>query len=180
MGFLTIGFLGMYRFENGTAIRGGMLVTDVETKPLEFRVTAPIRPQKFQEILYGELLDMHISVGLVGLPLMNALQQKPNLIIVRDELFLRMNAEQEIPTILMLKEDEPLFRQGVSVNPLNSPDSSRPSVKICTSGQFEPRLEEFTQQLQLIFLNRNLMEPFDRLDKACEDVHSRKLGEGSR
>jgi hypothetical protein len=173
----TISFLGIHRFENGAAIRGAVLVTDTETKPLEFRVTAPIRPEKFQKILYGELLDEHMSVELIGLPLLNALQQKPNLIIVRDILFLGMNARQEIPTILMLKEDEPLLKKGASTQPLNSPDSGHPPVKIHTSGQFEPKLTEISQQLQSIFCSRDLMEPFVRLIDACTDVHSRKVGD---
>jgi hypothetical protein len=92
MEVVTIGFLGIYRFEERAAIRGAMLVTDTETKPLEFRVTQPVRPQKFQEILYGELLDEHVSVELIGLPLVDAVEQKPNLIIIRDGLLLGINA----------------------------------------------------------------------------------------
>ena len=176
MELLTIGFLGIYSFEEGAAIRGAILITDTETKPLEFRVTGPVRPQKFQEIVYGGLLNEHISVELIGLPLLNSLQQKPNLIIVRDILFLEINTKQEIPTVLLLKEDEPLFKRGTSSKPLNPEDSSRPPVKICTLSQFEPKLEEISHQLQPIFLHRDLMEPFDRLEKACADVDTRNVG----
>jgi hypothetical protein len=176
MDFLTIGFLGIYRFEEGAAIRGAILITDTETKPVEFRVTGPVRPQKFQEILYGELLNEHISVELIGLPLLSALEQKPNLIIVRDILFLEINTKQEIPTVLMLKEDEPLLKRGASTKPLNPEDSGRPPVKICTLSQFEPKLEEISHLLQPIFLNRDLMEPFNRLEKACADFNSRNEG----
>ena len=178
MEFVTIGFLGIHPFEDGAAIRGAMLVTDTETKPLEFRVTEPVRPQKFQEILYGELLKEHIAVELMGLPLVNAFQQKPDLIIVRDPLLLGINARQEIPSILMLKEDEALFKKGTSTKPLNQPDSSYPPVKICTTGNFEKDLDAIAQQLQTIFSSRNLMEPFERLTKACADVHTRKVGDG--
>lgn len=177
MEFLTIGFLGIHRFEDGDAIRGAILISDRETKPLEFRVTGPVRPQKFQEIVYGGLLNEHIFVELIGLPLLNALQQQPNLIVVRDILFLEINIKQEIPTVLLLKEDEPLLKRGTSSKPLNPQDSGRPPVKICTLDQFEPNLEEISHQLQPIFLNRDLLEPFERLEKACADVHSRKVGD---
>jgi len=53
---LTIGFLSSAKFENDSVIRGAILVTDVETKPLEFRVTAPVRPTNFQKTLYGDIL----------------------------------------------------------------------------------------------------------------------------
>ena len=177
MELVTLGFLGTHRFEKGAAIRGAILITGVETKPLEFRVTAPVRPEKFQEMLYGELLDEHISIELMGLPLLSAVQQKPSLIIVRNTLFLRLNSRQEIPTVLLLAEEEPLIK-GYFTKSLNLPDSNRPTVKICTSGQFEPKLEEIAQALQPIFLIRDLMEPFSRLEKACIDVHTRKVGDG--
>jgi hypothetical protein len=180
MELLTLGFLGMYRFLDdmgGAATRGAMLVTDVKTKPLEFRVTASVRPQKFQEMLYGELLEEHMAVELIGLPLLNALQQKPSLIIVRDVLFLGLNPSQEIPTIRLIGEDEPLLIRGASTKSLNSLDSGNPPIKIHTSGQFEEKLDEIGQQLQSISLARNLMEPFDRLEKACTDVHARKVGD---
>lgn len=174
MEFLKIGFLGIHRFEeNDAAIRGAMLITDTDMKPLEFRVTAPVRPQQFQKILYGELLNEHLSVELIGIPLVNAVEQKPNIVLVRDPFFLGMNAKQEIPIILMQKEDESLLKKGASTTkPLEPPDSARPPVKISTSGSFESQLEEIAQQLQTIFASRNLMEPFKRIEKACEDVHN--------
>lgn len=177
MEFSTIGFLGIYRFEDGAAIRGAVLATDLDTKPIEFRVTASVRPQKFQETLFGELLNEHLAIELMGIPLIKSLQRRPDLIIVRDALFLGLNLKKEIPTVLILKEDEPIIRRNAFTKPLNSPDSNRISAKVCTSGQFESSLEEISQELQKVFLERDLMEPFDRLKKACEDVHARKVGD---
>lgn len=177
MELMTLGFLGIHRFENDAATRGAMLVTDMQTKPLEFRVTAPVRPQKFQNILYGELLDEHLAVELVGFPLLNSLQQKPDVIIVRDILFLGMNNKKEIPVILILKEDDTLTKKGIFTEQLNPTDSAHPSAKICTTSQFETNLGEIAQQLQSIFSNKDLIEPFNRIQKACEDVHTRKVGD---
>jgi hypothetical protein len=41
---ISLGFLSSFDFENGTTVRGAILVTDDQTKPVEFRVTSPIRP----------------------------------------------------------------------------------------------------------------------------------------
>jgi hypothetical protein len=177
MEFATIGFLAMHRFEDGAATRGGMLVTDTEMKPLEFRVTAPVRPQKFQEMIYGDILDEYMSVDLMGLPLLGALEQKPNLIIVRDFLFLGLNSRQETPAILLLKEDESPVKKGMSTKSLNAQDSGRPPVKICTSGQSDQILGNIVEQLNIIIATRDLMEPFSRLEKACADLHARKVGD---
>jgi hypothetical protein len=45
----TIGFLGIRRFEgkDGVATRGAVLITSIDTKPLEFRITAPVCPKNF-------------------------------------------------------------------------------------------------------------------------------------
>lgn len=173
----TIGFLKTYSFEDGAATRGAMLVTDIEIKPLEFRVTAPVRPTAFQETLYGDLLEEYIAIELMGLPLLDAFQIKPDLVVVRDALLLLLNSKQNIPTVWLVKEDEALLKKNISTHSLSSPDSSRPSAKICMSSNFESQLEEITQNLQPIFSARDLIEPFNRVEKACVDVHTRGVGE---
>lgn len=91
MSEMKLAFLSNYKFENDAAIRGAILVTDASTKPLEFRVTAPIRPTNLQKTLYGKILDEHLAVELISLPLLDSLNDnnKPDLIIVLDALFFR-------------------------------------------------------------------------------------------
>lgn len=173
----TIAFLGVYRFEDGVATRGAILITSMDTKPLEFRITAPVRPQSFQTTLYGELLNEYIAVDLMGLPLLSAVENKPNLILVHDDLLLSISKKQEIPTIRIMRADEPLMKKEIKPQTLNSLDSSHQPAKIYTSGKFTGSLQTITEQLQPVFSQRDLMEPFDRLAKACADVHSQKLGD---
>jgi len=56
MDLMRIAFLETYTFEEhpgdrqgNPGIMGAIIVTDPDTKPLEFRVTAPIKPTNFQE-----------------------------------------------------------------------------------------------------------------------------------
>jgi hypothetical protein len=100
---LTIGFLSSAKFENDSVIRGAILVTDVETKPLEFRVTAPVRPTNFQKTLYGDILTEHVLVELVTIPLFKALSQKPHIVVVRDPLFIGGNERQDVPIVRVLR-----------------------------------------------------------------------------
>lgn len=111
------------------------------------------------------------------MPLLDAVQNKPDLIIVRDPLFLKLNLQQSVPTVLLLKEDEPLIGKGLSTNVLTSESSNYSTVKIFVSNKFESNLKEILEKLQLIFTSRDLMEPFNRLENACEDVHKRKVGD---
>ena len=78
-------FISSQKLEEGKAIRGAFLLTDMDAKPLEFRCTNPIRPSSLQNILYGRMLQRHIMVELIGVPLMNSLKQLPSVVLVRDE-----------------------------------------------------------------------------------------------
>lgn len=166
----------MQRFE-GSAVRGAILVTDEDTNPLEFRVTAPVRPTNLQEMLYGDLLNEHVAVKLLGESLLEAIEKKPSLIIVRNNLFLRLNIEQDISTVLLLEEDEPTFQRKELTKQLNPQKSERSPIKVSISSEIEQRMEDICQKLQSIFVNRDLLEPFERIEKACSDVHARKLGD---
>jgi len=63
-----IGFLETYAPDDNGGVMGAILVTDADTKPLEFRVTAPIKTTNFQKTLYGDVLLEHILVELISVP----------------------------------------------------------------------------------------------------------------
>ncbi|MEM9808478.1 MAG: hypothetical protein AAF959_24725 [Cyanobacteria bacterium P01_D01_bin.56] len=172
MTFTKIGFLGGFRFEDGASTRGAMLVTDHDLKPAEFRVTAPVKPNSLQKMLYGELLDEHIYIKLLGVPLLNALEQKPDVVIVSENIFLGLNQEQGIPTVCLLNEEESLIPKGVPNKTITSETQNYPSVKVSISNNLTKQLEDISSELQVIFRSRNLMEPFYRLHKACTDLHA--------
>lgn len=173
----TFGFLGVYHFEDGAAIRGAVLITSMDTKPLEFRVTAPVRPLNFQTILFGELLNEHIAVDIIGLPLLNAVGNKPDLLLIHDDSLLGISDKQEIPTIRIMKADEPLLKKTAETKLLDPLDSNHQAAKVYTSKKFAGALQEITEQLQITFSQRDLMEPFRRLERACSDIHDRKMGD---
>ena len=174
---LNLGFLSCPRFENDTVVRVGILVTNELTKPLEFRVTAPIRPTDFQRTLYGEIITEHILVELVAIPLFNTLGQKPELVIVRDPLFLGANDKQEIPVVRIFKEGEIRFAGNNKAEQVDSVGGKYEPILVETSTSIESKLSEFRRQLTEVFSVRNLLEPFDRITTALQQVHSQTPGE---
>jgi hypothetical protein len=176
MNDLKIAFISSHHFEDGAAIRGAILVADFDTKPLEFRVTAPVRPTLFQKTLYGELLNEHILVELIAVPLLAELKEKPQIILVREPLFLGINARQMIRTVLILKEDELQFGKNNPTAQLDSV-SGRPPLILKTSEQFSKELDSIREQLESIYSRRDLLEPFSRNKIACQEVHNQRLGE---
>lgn len=170
-----IAFLETFNLEDDGGIMGAILVTDSETKPLEFRVTAPIKPTNFQKTLYGDVLLEHILTELVSVPLLNAINEEIDLILVRDSLFMGVNDKQGIRVVRVMNENDASKNGKSTVELATSNGHSKLFVE--TSKKFESELAEIKTKLSPLAENRNLIEPFDRLKAACEQVHLQKTSE---
>jgi hypothetical protein len=156
-----IAFLDLANFDEGSAIRGGCLVTDSLTRPQEFRVSGPIRPTSIQKVLYGDTLHEYISNDLVGLPMLNALESTPDLVLVRDAEFLKLRLKIDVPVLW---------------------------VRATVDGQYvlqslpgyEKEAESGRDMLPRRLRGRNIMEPFLRIRNALEEAHQLKVGEETK
>lgn len=176
MELANLAFIETYTLENDSGIMGAILITDPDTKPLEFRVTAPIKPTNFQKTLYGDVLREHILVELIAIPLLNAVNENVDLILARDSLFLGANNKQGTRVIRVFGgEDEPTH--SAALEKLVAENSTGFSVNIETNKKYENELPEIAERLGPISENRLLTEPFDRLLTACEQVHLQKTSE---
>ncbi|SRR5581483_1100626 len=173
-------FVASQKFESGKAIRGAFLLTDTDTKPLEFRCTNPIRPTSLQSVLYGQMLQRHIMVELIGLPLVNSLKQPPSIILVQDPDLLWLRGKVNIPVLQITKES------GITVSDGND---NKTAMLSSNSGQFEPvvvvaykdagnDIQTAIPILTQVFNRFDLVEPFQRVITALDQVHQQKIGEG--
>lgn len=159
-------FLAVKFFEQGQAIRGGSLVTDAKTRPVEFRCTSPIRPNDYQRVLYGNTLDSHVFVDLIGTPLVTATEESVDLALVEDERFLDIRPNVNIPVILLDRSAQ-------------NGDTS--SVTLRAHPQFETEQAAAQSQLApLLNARRDLLEPFERVRLALEQVHTQRIGDKSQ
>ncbi len=170
-----IAFLETYSLEESGGVMGAILVTDSETKPLEFRVTAPIKPTTFQKTLYGDVLLEHILVELISVPLLNAINEQIDLILVKDPLFLGANSKQAIRVLRVTNDDKSKSRAGSKVEEIKQPGGEK--LYIETAKKFESELQGIKDSLEKIAEHRNLIEPFERLRIACEQVQSQRTNE---
>lgn len=170
-------FLATHHFREDNATRGAFLLTDGETKPLEFRCTDPIRPSTLQSVLYGDMLRRHILVELVGAPLVKAVTEDLTVILVSDPEFLELRSRINVPMILIGND-----RQVANLDTENSFE-----MLSSTSGKFEPIVftsnphfpddaANVREMLAAIFSRNNLLEPFSRIAKALDQVHQQKVG----
>lgn len=176
---VRLAFLGFMEFENGAAYRGAILITDDWGKPLEFRCTAPVKPNAVQRTLYGKTLLPHILVELIGIPLLQAVQEIPEILVIQDGLFFDLRHKKEIPLIR-------LRRQGADVKVSDDREKAKPIIISSASGRFDPVVIEAhwqfaddmdlsQERLRELFGRWDLIEPFDRLTKGLEYVHQQKV-----
>ncbi len=176
MDLVRIAFLETYTFDDNSGVMGAILVTDPDTKPLEFRVTAPIKPTNFQKTLYGDVLLEHILVELIALPLLGAIKDDLDLILLRDPLFLGINNKQGVRAVRLYKDNEGSAK-GKKSGEDNVKLPGDTGIFIDTVKKFSSELPEIAEKLGQISALRNLIEPFDRLKTACEQVHLQKIDE---
>ena len=120
MALSKIAFLETYSLDNNEGIMGAILVTDTDTKPLEFRVTAPIKPTNFQKTLYGNVLMEHIAVELVAVPLLGSISQEIDLILVKDALFLGANNKQGVRVVRVVGGSDAAAKTGAAKEELKA------------------------------------------------------------
>jgi hypothetical protein len=88
---------------------GGYLVLNEAGRPLEFHCTAPIRPSRPQEILYGNTLRPYLYGEQIGQALLSKAKHPPSIILTDQRPALALQTLIEIPVTLILptKNEEP-------------------------------------------------------------------------
>lgn len=172
-----IGFLALHETLAQDGFLGAILVTDLHGIPQEFRCTHPVKPTAIQKPLYGDTLQPYIGVNLCGIPLTESIKNKPELLIVRDELLLSVRTETPYPVVF-------LRRAGEAID-VTTPDASAnvsKRVRIdCSTGKFQPIViashPNFNEDvaaarvtIDKIFSNFDPIEPFERIEKAIETL----------
>jgi hypothetical protein len=157
-------FIDTELFDNGSAIRGGVIITDGETKPYEFRCTSPIRPTALQRVLYGDTLDEHIHIELVGIPLLKAAKEEPSLVIVRKPVLLNVRPKVSVPVVLAAS-------RGVGSS------GGDKQARLVAHAEFPAEADSAQAMLAKLIEKRDLMEPFERLRVALTEAHKQRIGE---
>src|SRR5207237_8779972 len=91
---LNVGFLTVLHEPSGYL--GGYLVVNTWGRPLEFRLSSAVQPNKVQQILYGGTLVPYICADLIGKTLMDKAGVPVQLVVTDKEagLDLRVRAEE--------------------------------------------------------------------------------------
>lgn len=96
IGFLTV----VADRENG--LFGGYLCLSLAGRPLEFHCTAPVRPNRAQQILYGPTLEPYLFGEQIGQTLLASADVEPLVVCTDREPALAVREYVSVPVVLVL------------------------------------------------------------------------------
>ena len=168
---LTVGFLTILHDANGAL--GGYLVTNAWGRPLEFRLSTAVQPNRVQQILYGPTLTEYLHADLIGKTLVEKTGAQPTLIVTDSIPALALRNKLDVPMVAIRPDD--LDLSAADVIPLPHPRSSVLLVYSARHAMDRSRLEEILERVDPAV---DLAEPFSRIREAVGEA--RKMGVTNR
>lgn len=148
-------------------IRAALLITDERTKPLEFRITSKIMIDDHQKIIYGESLKESLFVEKIGKDLIDSVQIDFGVCFVKEKDLLSLRDKIDKPLFLLQRYDEFKARDKFSIK-LQSTNTKFEPIMIRFLAKDEGDMGRFMKVFQESFKYSNIMEPFERIERAIE------------
>jgi hypothetical protein len=168
-GPLTLGFLSVSQEPTGWA--GHLLVTNGWGRPIEFRLTSAVQPNRVQAALYGPTLLEYLHAEVIGKTLVEKTGAKPDLIVTDSLPALTLRTRIEIPVIALAPQANPPADAVSFAHP-------RASAGLLLSNRFASDRSAILSLLERIDPAVDLAEPFARIREAVAE--HRKMGGSNR
>lgn len=84
---------------------GGYLILDTAGRPIEFHCTAPIKPTRAQEILFGPTLEPYLVGEQIGKTLLAKAERMPSVVCTDQPAALAVRPYARTPVALVLSDD---------------------------------------------------------------------------
>jgi hypothetical protein len=164
---LNLGFLVVVQ-EAGAYI-GGYLVVNSLGRPLEFRLSSAVQPNRVQQILYAGTLIPYICGELIGKALVEKAGVPVQLVVTGSEAALDLRRKLDVPAALLAGADD--TRPGAILLPGGR-------GKLYCHGDYPQDADSVRAALAQLAGGLDLAEPFERVTEAMKEA--RKMGVGSR
>jgi len=158
---LCPGFLATLEVE-GRGHVGGLLVTCHSGRPLEFQCTTPVKPDRTQTILYGQILKPWLLGEIIGGTLLERVSIKPDFLVIRDPLLLELRNHTDTPVVCLT--DDPPSPEA----PDETSGPGRRNLRYHAAHQADA--ERLASQMHLIPVQADLQEPLDRVSAALAET----------
>jgi hypothetical protein len=162
LGFLTV-------LQEASGYVGGYLVTNLWGRPLEFRLTSAVQPNRVQQILYGDTLLPHVCSDLIGKTLVDKAGVPAHLIFTDREAVLELRLKVDVPVVYVATPEDP----GSFGNALVRPSTAERGPVRCHPG-FPGDAAAVRDMVARVEGVVDLAEPFTRIREAVAEA--RKMG----
>jgi hypothetical protein len=172
---LNLGFLTILHEANG--YMGGYLVTNQWGRPLEFRLSTAVQPNRIHQVLYGETLEPYICADLVGKTLFEKTSIQAQFLITDHPSALDLRLRLEQPVAWLAAPDDPSARDIAGGDACVRPPSAKLGAIICHA-RFASDVPVVRELLERLDGHLDLAEPFLRIRDAMSEA--RKMGVTTR
>lgn len=171
----ALGFLTVVDYQDQGLI-GGLLVLNLAGRPLEFHCTAPVRPNRAQQILYGPTLEPYLCGEQIAQTLLS--KTTANLLAVCTDRSAVLNVREfvDLPVAMVLPVQNPLAESGQELR-IDAPHV-RGLAEPFFLGRNRLAVAAVAKQDQSAIADRlmesagllDLSEPFQRIRDAIEEA----------
>lgn len=162
MGLTNLGFLTVLHEPSGYL--GGYLVTNVWGRPLEFRLTSAVQPNRVQNILYAGTLEPYICADLIGKTLVDKSAVPVQLLVTDRAAVLDLRLKLDYPVVCLAERDGTQAAAAVQ-------DGQGP---LRCHSQFPDDAARMRELLGCLDAGFDFAEPFVRIREAIGEA--RKMG----
>jgi hypothetical protein len=144
---------------------GGLLITNRHGRPLEFQCTAPLKPNRTQEILYGATLSSYVVGEVIARTLIEKVGVKPHIILTERLEILELRNHVSVPVGCLEPESGSVAAESVDPAPAEAPlKIGRQWIRL-HAAHTEDRADFETQATQ-VPKDADMREPFERVREA--------------
>ena len=158
---------------------GGYLVLNAAGRPLEFHCTAPIKPNRAQQILYGPTLEAFLYGEQIGQTLLAQAKHEPLLVCTDRRPLLAVREFSPLPVVLVLPGESEAIADGEQrLLRFDAAHSHAPKLAIVQFGRNRLAVPERAEDARRLIAERlgelgeafDLAEPFQRIREAIEEA----------
>ena len=142
---------------------GGYLLVSPLGRPVEFHCTAPIRPSRAQQILYGPTLQPYLLGEQIAGTLLAKAQTKPQIILTDQSSVLCHRAKLSFPLVYLLPANEPASTKGPHTLLV-----SGHAIELAVG--YENDRDSVIALLTTLANQVELAEPFERIHEAIREA----------
>jgi hypothetical protein len=156
-----------------TGYAGGYLVTNPWGRPLEFRLSTAVQPNRVQQVLYGGTLEPYVCADLIGKTLVEKTSASAGLILTDCAAALDLRLRLEVPVVWLAPANDPTAVKMTEAGLCVRPAAGERGPVLCHP-RFPGDVTAVREMLEKVDGMVDPAEPFARIREAMGEA--RKMG----